>query len=70
MSEVDTERTYLVTFRADTELSRASTIRFITLAATTTDAEDARVLALSDIAEEFGIAVSKHFIFVGATPES
>ena len=66
MSDMDFEQTYLVTYRADDQLAKVSTIRSITLAATTTDVEDARVLALSDLTEEFGVEVAVHFVFVDA----
>lgn len=66
MSELDFEQTYLVTFRADKTLAAATTIRSITLAATTTDELDARELAYSDLAEEFGVEVARHFEFVDA----
>lgn len=67
MSDMDFEQTYLVTYRADDRLAKVSTIRSITLAATTTDVEDARVLTLSDLVEEFGVEVAAHFVFVDAT---
>lgn len=66
MSEPFSEQTYLVTYRADDQLAKVSTIRSITLAATTTDVEDARVLAESDLVEEFGVEVAVHFVFVDA----
>jgi hypothetical protein len=66
MSDMDFEQTYLVTYRADDQLAKVSTIRSITLAATTTDVEDARVLTLSDLTEEFGVEVAVHFVFVDA----
>lgn len=69
MSDIEFEETYLVTFRPDEFLKSASNIRSITLAATTTDPEDARVLAWGDLTDEFGVEVSKHFIFVSATVE-
>lgn len=59
------EQTYLVTFRADEALSKVSTIREITVEATTTDPDDARVLAHSDLVEEFGLEVAHHYKFVG-----
>jgi hypothetical protein len=67
MSDMDFEQTYLVTYRADDRLAKVSTIRSITLAATTTDVDDARVLTLSDLVEEFGVEVAAHFVFVDAT---
>jgi len=67
MSDMDFEQTYLVTYRVDDQLSKVSTVRSITLAATTTDVEDARVLTLSDLVEEFGVEVAAHFVFVDAT---
>lgn len=60
------EQTYLVTFRASKELAAASTIRSITLAATTDDELDARELAYSDLIEEFGVEVARYFEFVDA----
>lgn len=66
MSDMDFEQTYLVTYRVDDQLAKVSTIRSITLAATTTDVEDARVLTLSDLTEEFGVEVAVHFVFVDA----
>ena len=66
MSDMDFEQTYLVTYRADDQLAKVSTIRSITLAATTTDVEDARVLTESDLVEEFGVEVAVHFVFVDA----
>lgn len=59
------EQTYLITFRADEVLSKVSTIREITVEATTTDPDDARVLAYSDLVEEFGLEVARHYKFVG-----
>lgn len=70
MSDIDFEQTYLVTFRAGKELATVSTIRSITLAATTTDEEDARFLAYSDLVEEFGPDVARHFEFVNVVEES
>ncbi len=67
MSKLFSEKTYFVTYRADDQLAGVSTIRSITLAATTTDIEDARVLTLSDLVEEFGVEVATHFVFVDAT---
>jgi len=67
MSDMDFEQTYLVTYRVDDQLAKVSTVRSITLAATTTDVEDARVLTLSDLVEEFGVEVAAHFVFVDAT---
>ena len=67
MSKLFSEKTYFVTYRADDQLAGVSTIRSITLAATTTDIEDARVLTLSDLVEEFGVEVAAHFVFVDAT---
>jgi hypothetical protein len=55
------ERTYFVTFRANKKLETMSNIRSITLAATTTDAEDAQALAYSDLVEEFGYEVAAYF---------
>ena len=66
MSDMDFEQTYLVTYRADDQLAKVSTIRSITLAATTTDVDDARVLTESDLTEEFGVEVAAHFVFVDA----
>ena len=66
MSDMDFEQTYLVTYRADDQLAKVSTIRSITLAATTTDVDDARVLTESDLVEEFGVEVAVHFVFVDA----
>ena len=66
MSDLDFEQTYLVTFRASKMLAVASTIRSITLAATTTDELDARELAYSDLVEEFGAEVARYFEFVDA----
>lgn len=70
MSEPDFEQTYLVTFRANKTLAAASTIRSITLAATTTDEEDAQVLAYGDLIEEFGAEVARYFDFVGVSVEA
>jgi hypothetical protein len=67
MSKPFSEKTYFVTYRADDQLAKVSTVRSITLAATTTDIEDARVLTLSDLVEEFGVEVAAHFVFVDAT---
>ncbi|MCG3772957.1 MAG: hypothetical protein JW384_04182 [Nitrosomonadaceae bacterium] len=67
MSDMDFEQTYLVTYRVDDQLAKVSTVRSITLAATTTDIDDARVLTLSDLVEEFGVEVAAHFVFVDAT---
>ena len=66
MSDMDFEQTYLVTYRADDQLAKVSTIRSITLAATTTDVDDARVLTESELVEEFGVEVAVHFVFVDA----
>ena len=66
MSDMDFEQTYLVTYRVDDQLAKVSTIRSITLAATTTDVDDARVLTESDLVEEFGVEVAVHFVFVDA----
>lgn len=66
MSDIDFDQTYLVTYRADDQLAKVSTIRSITLAATTTDVDDARVLTESDLVEEFGVEVAVHFVFVDA----
>lgn len=66
MSDIEFEQTYLVTFRASDILAKASTIRSITLAATTTDELDARELAYSDLVEEFGVEVARYFEFVDA----
>ena len=70
MSDLDFEQTYLVTFRANKTLAAASTIRSITLAATTTDEEDAQVLAYGDLIEEFGAEVARYFDFVGVSVEA
>jgi len=70
MSDLDFEQTYLVTFRANKSLAAASTIRSITLAATTTDEEDAQFLAYSDLIEEFGAEVARCFDFVGVSVEA
>ena len=59
------EQTYLITFRADEALSKVSTIREITVVATTTDPDDARVLAYQDLVDEFGLEVARHYKFVG-----
>jgi hypothetical protein len=67
MSDLFSEQTYLVTYRANDQLAKVSTIRSITLAATTTDIDDARILTLSDLVEEFGVEVAAHFVFVDAT---
>lgn len=66
MSDLDFEQTYLVTFRANKALAAASTIRSITLAATTTDELDARELAYCDLIDEFGAEVARYFEFVDA----
>ena len=66
MSEPFSEQTYLVTYRADDQLAKVSTIRSITLAATTTDVDDARILTWNDLTEEFGVEVAVHFVFVDA----
>lgn len=66
MSEPFSEQTYLVTYRADDQLAKVSTIRSITLAATTTDVDDARILTWDDLTEEFGVEVAAHFVFVDA----
>lgn len=66
MSEPFSEQTYLVTYRADDQLAKVSTIRSITLAATTTDVDDARVLTWDDLTEEFGVEVAARFVFVDA----
>lgn len=66
MSDLDFEQTYLVTFQANKALAVASTIRSITLAATTTDEEDAQFLAYSDLIEEFGAEIARYFDFVDA----
>jgi len=66
MSDLDFEQTYLVTFRANKTLATISTIRSITLAATTTDELDARELAYGDLSDEFGVEVARHFDFVDA----
>ena len=66
MNKLFSEKTYFVTYRADEHLAEVSTVRFITLAATTTDIDDARVLTLSDLTEEFGVEVAAHFVFVDA----
>jgi len=58
------ERTYLVTYRPDKHLVSATTIRSITLAATTTDPDDANVLTYGDLIEEFGLEVARHFELV------
>jgi hypothetical protein len=70
MSDMDFEQTYLVTYRADDRLAKVSTIRSITLAATTTDVDDARVLTWDDLTEEFGVEVAAHFVFVDATVQA
>lgn len=70
MSDLDFEQTYLVTFRANKALAAASTIRSITLAATTTDEGDAQVLAYGDLVEEFGYEVARYFDFVGVSVEA
>ncbi len=70
MSDMDFEQTYLVTYRADDWLAKVSTIRSITLAATTTDVDDARVLTWDDLTEEFGVEVAAHFVFVDATVQA
>jgi len=70
MSDLDFEQTYLVTFRANKTLAAASTVRSITLAATTTDGEDAQVLAYGDLVEEFGAEVAGCFDFVGVSVEA
>jgi len=70
MSELFFEQTYLVTFRANKSLAAASTIRSITLAATTTDEDDAQFLAYSDLIEEFGPEVARCFDFVGVSVEA
>jgi len=70
VSDLDFEQTYLVTFRANKTLAAASTIRSITLAATTTDEEDAQVLAYGDLIEEFGAEVARYFDFVGVSVEA
>lgn len=59
------EQTYLITFRADDELRKVSTIREITVAATTTDPDDARFLAYHDLVDEFGSVAASHYEFVG-----
>lgn len=59
------EQTYLITFRADEALNKVSTIREITVAATTTDPDDAKVLAYQDLVEEFGVEIAVHYKFVG-----
>jgi len=70
VSDLDFEQTYLVTFRANKTLAAASTIRSITLAATTTDEEDAQVLAYGDLIEEFGAEVARYFDFAGVSVEA
>ncbi len=69
MTDLDFEQTYLVTYRADEQLAKVSTVRFITLAATTTDVDDARSLTLDDLTEEFGVEVAARFVFVEARLE-
>jgi hypothetical protein len=70
MSDFFSEQTYLVTYRANDQLAKVSTIRSITLAATTTDVDDARVLTWDDLTEEFGVEVAAHFVFVDATVQA
>lgn len=66
MSDIEFVTTYFVTFEADEYLVQVSNLRQITLAATTTDPEDAQVLAYSDLADEFGVEVAKHLRFIRA----
>lgn len=61
MSDLDFVQTWHITFTANPDLQKVSTIRSITLAATSTDIEDAVVLAYSDLAEEFGVEIAKCF---------
>jgi len=63
------EETYLVTYRPNKYLSSATTIRSITLAATTTDPDDANVLTFGDLIEEFGLEVARHFELVAVAVE-
>ena len=69
MTDVEFVSTYLVTFQADEYLRKISNLRQLTLAATTTDPDDARVLAYDDLTEEFGVEVAKHFTFISAAVE-
>lgn len=66
MSDLEFLTTYLVTFEADEHLRKVSNLRHLTLAATTTDPEDAQVLAYGDLTDEFGVEVAAHFVFIHA----
>lgn len=63
------DRSFLVTFWADETLKRMSNIRSITLVATTTDANDAQVLAYGDLVEEFGYEMANFFRHVATEVE-
>lgn len=69
MSDPEFVITYLVTFEPDQYLRSVSNVRSITLAATTTDTEDAYVLAYEDLVGEFGVEVAAHFVWVKTIEE-
>ena len=69
MTDLEFEKTYLVTFEAGKELHSVVNIRSITLAATTTDVADATVLAYQDLVDEFGVEIARHFTLTTAHSE-